>query len=233
MTMKMWVKLPTSWINAGGLKEFRWDRGKGGNNIAALMCLLVIAHYADSETGEAAVTYDTMERAMGLSRAKISGGLKVLEEQKVIERRVEKRRSTYKVVGMDVKGWGALPAKSLYTSRGELRFLHDFSLRTSTELNALKLFFLFVARRDTQTNRAYIGYDKIEAYTGIARAKIHSALSRLVLLGLLHIDYIPTNMSKYGVSNAYRLSHIRPHQHNGTNGLEMMAEATEAEEAPF
>lgn len=233
MTMKAWVKLPTTWINTNGLKNFRWDRGKGGNNIAALMCLLVLAHHADPDTGEAAVTYDSIERATGLSRAKISGGLKVLEERQLIERRVEKRRSRYKIVGMDVKGWGALPAKGLYTPRGELKFLHDFSLRTSTELNALKLFFLFVARRDTETNRAYIGYEKIEAYTGIARGKIHSALSRLVLLGLLHIDYIPSNMSKYGVSNAYRLPHVRPHQHNGTNGLEMMAEVTESETVPF
>ena len=34
-----WVRLPSEWINDGGLKIFRWERGIGADNIAALMAL--------------------------------------------------------------------------------------------------------------------------------------------------------------------------------------------------
>lgn len=232
MPMKMWVKLPTGWINAGGLKAFRWDRGQGGNNIAALMCLMVIAHHADSETGSASVTYDTFERATGLSRAKISGGLNVLESLGTIERRVERRRSTYKLIGMSRNGWGAFPAKALYAPNGEIRFLRDFNLRKGAELNALKLLFLFVARRGTDTNAANISYDKIEEYTGISRDKIRTGISLLVTHGLVHVDHIPSGANKHGVSSAYRIPHIRPHVHMGTSARQHLE--TDAEEAlPF
>lgn len=231
--MKTWVKLPTAWINAGGLKAFRWDRGQGANNIAALMCLMVIAHHTDPDTGEASVTYDTFEWATGLSRAKISGGLDVLEKLGLMERRVERRRSTYKLAGVGPIGWGALPAKPLYAGGKRLSFLQDFNLRKATELNALKLYFLFIARRGRDTNAANISYDKIEEYTGIGREKIRSALSLLVTHGMVHVDHIPSNMNKFGVSSAYRIPHIRPYIHQGTSAREKL-ELTEAgEDMPF
>lgn len=231
--MKAWVKLPTAWINAGGLKAFRWDRGQGSNNIAALACLMVIAHNADAETGEANVTYDTIERATGLSRAKISAGLDVLEQRVMIERRVEKRRSTYKLVGVAAVGWGALPARPLYSAGKEMMFLRDFNLRKATELNALKLYFLFVARRGRDTNAANISYDKIEEYTAISREKIRSALSLLVTHGMVHVDHIPSGQSKYGVSSAYRIPHIRPYQHLGTSAREGLELAEAGDDMPF
>ncbi|KSV67252.1 hypothetical protein N182_34030 [Sinorhizobium sp. GL2] len=231
--MKAWVKLPTVWINAGGLQAFRWDPGKGSNNIAALLCLMVIAHHTDPGTGEASVTYDTIELATGMSRAKISGGLDVLENLMLIERRVEKRRSTYKLVGMDPHaGWGALPAKSLYSGK-EITFLRDFKLRSAIELNALKLYFLFVARRSRETNSANISYDKIAEYSRIPREKIRSALSLLVTHGLVHVDHIPSEQSKYGVSSVYRIPHIRPYQHLGTSGGRGGLPFIDADDLPF
>jgi len=227
--MNKWVKLPTAWINAGGLKSLRWDRGKGGNNIAALMVLTVIAHHADAETGNASVTYYDFEKATGLSRAKISGGLDVLEALNIVERSVERRRSRYKLLGMAKSGWGMFPANSLYTNE-RINFMQEFNLRKATELNALKLWFLFIARRGIDTNAANISYDKIEEYTGISRDKIRSGISLLVTHDLVHVDHIPTEKSKYGVSNAYRIPYINSYKHFGTSAREYF---TETEEIPF
>lgn len=227
--MKDWVKLPTTWINEGGLKNFRWDRGQGSNNIAALMVLTVIAHHADSETGNASVTYDALGNATGLSRAKLSAGLSALEEQNIIERRIEQKRSTYKLIGMARSGWGMFPAKRLY-SGDAIRFMGDLNLRKIVELNALKLWFLFIARRGTDTNAANISYDKIEEYTGISRDKIRSGISFLVTHGMVHVDHIPTDKSKYGVSNAYRIPYILPYKHFGTSAREQIEQF---EDVPF
>ena len=35
-----WVSLPTAWIEAGGLKKFKWASA-GGHRVAALMVLMV------------------------------------------------------------------------------------------------------------------------------------------------------------------------------------------------
>jgi len=56
----------------------------------------------------------------------------------------------------------------MYSARGIEAFA-DFRLRRLAELDVLKLFFLFVARRDNKTNFANIGYGKIEEYTNIKR----------------------------------------------------------------
>lgn len=220
--MKDWVKLPTAWINEGGLKAFGWKRGEGANNISALMCLMVIAHHADPDTGEAMVTYYTLERATGLSRAKISGGLDVLQERGIIERRVEKRRSTYKLKGMSNQGWGAMPARKLYSGGGDLTFLRDFSLRKAAELDALKFFFLVVARRGRDTNAANISYDKIIEYSGIPRERVRSAISLLITHGMLQVDHIPSRVTKLGVSSAYRIPFILPYRHMGTSAREAL-----------
>ena len=82
-----WVRLPSNWINEGGLTSLPWrNGGEGADHIAALMALTVIAHAADSETGMARVTYDDFCDATGLSRAKVSSGLDTLVGIKVIER---------------------------------------------------------------------------------------------------------------------------------------------------
>jgi hypothetical protein len=71
-------------------------------------------------------------------------------------------------------------------------------------------------------------------YTGISRDKIRTALSLLVTHATVHVDHIPSGTSKYGVSNAYRIPHIRSHVHMGTSAREQLENAAVAEEAvPF
>lgn len=215
-----WVRLPSERINNGWLKDLRWERGRGADNVSALMVLIAIAHLADQDTGQAFATYEAIAKATHLSRAKISAGLDVLERQDVIARNVD-GRSTYQLIDFDLGGgWSKLPAKRMYTSG--ITALKDFTLRRSAELNAMKLYLLFVARRDNGSNLTNISYDKITAYSGIDRSKIKQALSVLVLAGLVHVERMPSDISDYGVSNAYRLSHLNPHTHMGTRGRAMI-----------
>lgn len=126
---------------------------------AALMALTVIAHHVTNRTGLVRLTYNAMCHATGLSRAKLARGLAVLEAQKLIEREPE-GRSTLQLVAYNREyGWAKLPAKSMYRA-GEITAFHDFTLRNPVELDALKLFLLLIAMRDSATNFAKIGYPK-------------------------------------------------------------------------
>jgi hypothetical protein len=198
--------------------------GQGADHIAALMALTVIAHAADSVTGVARVTYDHFCAATLLSRAKVSKGLDALERIEVIEREPDDARSTYKLVKYDDPNarWAKFPAKSMYSS-GTIAAFTDFQLRRVAELDALKLLFLMVARRDQKTNVANIGYDKIVEYTNINRGRIKTAISFLAAHTLVHVERIPSMVSSDGVSNAYRIVGIEPYAHMGTRGRAMDA----------
>jgi hypothetical protein len=221
MMLKKWVRLPSLWIENGGLRSLRWGAaGHGADNTAALMALAAIAHTADEESGVARATYDGLCAATGLSRAKLSNGLSVLESLEVIKRTAG-GRSLYKLTNYDPKiGWAKLPAKSMYFE-GRIAAFDDFRLRRIAELDALKLFFLFVARRGRDTNLANISYDKIQEYTGIERARIKSATSLLASVSLAHVERAPSSMNELGVANAYRIVGVDPYVHMGTIGRRM------------
>lgn len=219
MALRDWVRLPTEWIEDHGLEALTWGGadGKGSDNTAALMALMAIAHQADDETGVARLTYDDICLATGLSRAKLSNGLDVLEAQEIIIREPS-GRSTLGLANYDRRGgWGKLPARRLY-SMGRIAAFTDFHLRSSAELVALKLYFLFVARRGNDTNMANISFNKIEEYTGLERHRIKTGVTLLCATGLVHVEHIPSSVNGHGIANAYRLVGIDPHVHMGTRG---------------
>jgi len=193
------------------------------------MALTVIAHAADPDTGLARVTYDHFCEATGLSRAKVSSGLNVLEEIEVIEREPGDARSNFKLANYDPSsGWAKLPYRSMYSSRTISAFA-EFGLRRMAELDALKLFFLFIARRNRNTNFANIGYEKIEKYTNIRRNRIKTAISFLASLSLVYVENIPRRASELGVSNAYRIVGLESYNHMGTRGRTLEPADFEAE----
>ncbi len=224
MVTSPWVRLPSAWIQDGRLVELRWEHGgRGSDNIAALMTLTVIAHEADQRTGVARLTYDALCALTGLSRAKISNGLDVLRRMNVVERGPEGARSTYHLVGYTPdRNWAKLPARSMYHADSVAAYAH-FQLRTAVELEALKLFFLFVAQRDRETNLASIGYDKIASYTGVRRERIKAAISFLASFPLIYVEHVPIGTSAHGVSNAYRIVGVDAYRHMGTRGRAMNA----------
>jgi biotin operon repressor len=215
--LQTWVKLPTSWIERHGLRPFQWKNGQGPAATAALMVLAALAHHADATTGICRRSYDDLTLATDISRAKVAAGLTFLETQKIVSRWVDGRGS-YKLNDFDPsRGWGKFPAKLLYKGSTIAAF-KEFHLRRPTELDALKAYFLFVSRRDNEKNFAHLSYEKIEEYAGISRQKIKSAISLLAACGLVHVETVPSKVSGYGVSNAYRIAHIDPYNHNGTRG---------------
>lgn len=217
MKLLQWTALPTRWIVDGGLTRFRWINGRGADETAALMTLLHIAHMADQENGIAKVTYDQLQLATGRSREKISCGLGILIERNLVEAWID-GQSTYRLLGYDrSQGWGKLPAKKLYAGDC-IHALNDFRLRRIAELDALKLYYLVVAFRDNGTNLSMISYDKIVEKTGIDRSRVKAAISLLVTVGLVHVERQLSTTNEYGVSNAYRLTHLEPFRHMGTMG---------------
>jgi hypothetical protein len=220
MANSPWMRLPSGWIGRGGLAKLSWHyEGKGSNNTAALMALTAIAHAADERTGIARVTYDRLCDVTGLSRAKLSNGLNVLKKSEVVKS--GKARSTYELSDYDpTRGWAKFPVKSMYAS-GRIVAFDEFRLRKVVELDALKLFFLFVERRDQRTNCANIGYEKIQEYAGVKKERIKSAISFLASLSLVYVEQIPSQINPYGISNAYRIVGIDPFNHRGTRSRSM------------
>ncbi|WP_439926197.1 hypothetical protein [Nitrobacter sp. JJSN] len=224
MPLRDWVRLPTEWIEDHGLEAFTWGGtdGKGSDNTAGLMALMAIAHHANDETGVARMTYDEVCLATGLSRAKLSNGLDVLEAQQIITREPA-GRSTFGLTNYDrAGGWGKLPARKLY-SLNRIAAFSDFHLRSPAELVALKLYFLFVARRGNDTNMANISFDKIEEYTGLERHRIKTGVTLLGAASLVHVEHVPSSVNSHGIANAYRLIGIDSHVHMGTRGRGMEA----------
>jgi hypothetical protein len=219
MSLQKWVKLPTAWITQKRvLPQMRWTTtpGEGANNMAALMTLIVIAQHADPSDGVAALTYDQLGECTGLSRAKLSGGLKLLEKKFSLVERRPSGRSSFRLADFDpTGGWGKLPARRLYSPSGRISFFSALGMRKPAELHALKLYLLFVAMRDNASNLARISYDRIEEYTGVDRHQIRSALSILAANGVVHIEHLQA-WGDHGISNAYRVAFIEDHQHLGT-----------------
>ncbi len=218
MANSSWMRLPSRWIDHHGLTQLSWHHGGGGSdNTAALMALTVIAHEIDSETGIARVTYDRICNLTGLSRAKLANGLNILRDIGVINSESPETRSTYALSEYNEGAWGKFPVKSMYSS-GRIIAFDEFRLRKVVELDALKLFFLFVARRDQKTNLANIGYEKIEEYSGVRRVRIKSAISFLASLSLVYVEHLRSQSNDYGVSNAYRIVGIDPRINMATRG---------------
>ena len=215
--LRPWVMLPTKWIEDKGLKGFRWAKQQGSAHLAGLMTLAVISHHTDRDTGIAKLTYDDLTAKASLSRASVSRGLDILINKGLIDLHPA-GRSTYGLVGFDKSaGWSKFPAKGLY-HHGAAVGLSSFTLRSPAELDAMKLYFLFAARRDRTTGMALLTYDKIDEYAGVSGRRIKLALNVLSAGGLIHIDHIPRQYGEPGVANGYRLAHLDPYRHMGTTG---------------
>jgi hypothetical protein len=146
--------------------------------------------------------------------------LSILVDRQLIERLDV--QSAYRIADFNpARGWGKLPARGLYRQDAIPAF-HEFRLRRATELDALKLYYGVVARRDDDTNLARMNYETIEDYTAVPRNRIKSALSLLAVNNLVHVEHVPSWTSDYGVSNAYRLAHLETNRHMGNRGRRLI-----------
>lgn len=212
----VFVKLPVRWIDAGGLKLFKW-RQSGSDETAALMLLAVLAHHMNPEDGSVRLTYDQLCHATSLSRAKVAGGLAILEARGLIER-VARQRSGYLILDYNAQAnWAKLPVRGLY--RGDrVHAFTEFKLRSRVELDAIKLYFLFAARRHKELNMAPISYEKITEHAGVANDRIRPALNILAVNDLVHTERFTSTRAEGGIAHAYRLTHLDGNRHLGTIG---------------
>jgi hypothetical protein len=114
-------------------------------------------------------------------------------------------------------GWAKLPARTRYRDDRIIAF-HDCHLRNPTELEALKLFYLFIARRDRSTNVANISYDKITEFAGVPRQRIKPAISWLINHSLVNVESVRSFDGPLNRANVYRIVGIEPFNHRGTRG---------------
>ncbi|CUX72194.1 MULTISPECIES: hypothetical protein [Agrobacterium] len=220
-----WVKFPTHWIEAKGLKSMKWSAGVGSANIAALLAYIALSHQLEGdvevlgsrpseEWGRVRMTYDALTTATSISRTKLSQGLQVLEQFDLIKRD-RRSQSTYDICGYDpFQSWAKLPCRFLY--RGDvITAFRDFQLRKAIELHALKMYLLLVSRRDRRSNLVNISYNTIMEYAGIPRQNIRPAINVLLYAGLVHIEKVQS-WDHDGVANAYRLAHVDSYIHPAT-----------------
>ena len=212
----VFVKLPVRWIDAGGLKVFKWRQG-GSDETAALMLLAVFAHHMDPDDGSVKLTYDQLCQAASLSRAKVAGGLSILEARGLVER-IARQRSGFRIADYNgLANWAKFPVRGLYVG-DRVRAFTEFRLRSRVELDALKLYFLFAARRNNAMNMAPISYEKITEHAGVANDRIRPALNILAVNDLVHTERFTSSRAEGGVAHAYRLTHLDGNRHLGTIG---------------
>ncbi len=236
--MKEWARMPSYWLrdeDCYPLPKMKWIGSNKADQIAALMLYIIIVHHASSkvsidskEPGLCTLTYTKLGDISGLSRAKISGGLKILFNLGVITNIGTTRKKIYKIENYTNRaGWAKLPAMGLYNKSYEtLHAFHKFKLRSKNELNAMKIYLIIIAFRSDTTNYAQIGYEKICEYTGMYRNEIKSAISLLINLGLVQVDSRGNSeINQYSVTNMYRLCYLEPYKHRGTSGRDL-ADAT-------
>lgn len=200
-----WSKLPTWWIEneRDVLPQFVW-RPNGANEIAALMCYILLVHRSGGQDMDVRVTYTDFMDTLSLSKAKVSEGLKLLEARDLIDR---PDRSLFYVNGMAERSpWGKLPCKSMYSVTGlTITMFKNFSLRSRHELNALKLLILVCSRTDSVSGRAMIAAETIKKWSGIPKNDIKFAADKLINHGLMHQERVH-DQGTQNVYWGYRLS---------------------------
>lgn len=216
-----WKQLPTRWIHNRELKQLRWT-AHGADAIAALMVMLVMGHsrplVSDGTNGDhVSVTYDDFARALNISRSTISKGIRLLLDQQWIER--GDSRSQYRFTSPSTP-WGKVAVRALYDRHGAISAFDPWRLRTPLELDALKLYFLLTAFRDTQKNYAMMSYDVMSDYTGVQKGKIKGAQNLLVVSNLIYVEREAKDpFDRANPANLYRLKGVDPYRHAGTGAL--------------
>lgn len=189
-----WKKVPAWLVRSGKLGDIRWqiiDGTPASTNTAALMlylalCLSSFEEGAEAQTTQVAyLTYDELQHQTGLSRAKVSAGLRLLIELNLISLTGTQKRRGYLIEWGDKTRWAKIPCRSLMNQHGQISPLLSFTLRGKHELHALKLFFYLADIRDTKTYYATASYETIYDKVKIPERDIRKAISLLIAHGFL------------------------------------------------
>lgn len=211
-----WCIMPISGIQdktSPILAKFRWLTHKSDATAALMVYIALILKInsrplTEDDVISTRITYSELEDLTSISRAKISEALKLLETFEVLRCVRQKSGNTYQIDAKK-KGWAKVPRKLLLNDSEVCKPFKLFNLRSKHELNALKLYLLFLAFRNNEDDKAKIGYDKISEYTGVLREDITKAISHLVNLELISarnsIDSEETDVIEKGHHNIYKI----------------------------
>lgn len=194
----LWARLPNHWMAEDGLKFFRGG-AEQGTSMAALKIYVAILVHAENNSaakagpyqGSAALTYTELCNLTGLSRGKVSSGIKKLKAGEFLtvarEGKGGMNRFFLAHYGPSDR-YAPLPVKKMWAGglpSGEMKFLRGLSGKNQSEFLALKLYLLLCGTRDKRTGAAKISYEGIFRRSGIPEARIRGALSVLYDHGLV------------------------------------------------
>lgn len=185
--MSIWAKMPSRWIQDGGLKNFHANLA--GKNAAALKIYMAVAMFANfkptpqiSTAGFAKLSYSDFEDVCGISRQSVCDGIALLNESAILSINKIGNSHGYTIVDYDEKGWAKIPSGYLLQKANfssQTRFA-GMSIRGALHLEAIKLYLALLTFRHNEGQQAHLSYNKIEKYTGIPRGRIRRSIDVLV-----------------------------------------------------
>ena len=209
MSDMLWVKMPTTWVTEGVMKDQFSSLKFISADISALkiymyLCLYSIpvtvrmngnldakfypitARLSDCITSaESKVTYDDIGNACSLSRKLISDGLKRLYSIGMVQKKGSTRKVIYAIQGSLNSGWAKLPKRELIKLNCQIEAFHSIKNRYSHERDGLKVYIYLLAIRTNKFQNVDVSKLKIMQATGVDVYSIDKAVSYLIGIGLL------------------------------------------------
>ena len=213
---KFWDKFPSWWLPK--LKELQYkndEYGTSNGKIAALM--IYIAILIESSKNECfdqiKISYTDISTYLGISRSSIKKGLDVLKKLEVIKVDNSNKHNLYTLVDpyKFARKWFKFPASNLLNKEQDrVVAFNNFTLRTKTELHALKILLYIGSVRDNDKLSSIVSYDNLSENLGISRNDISKALSLLYINEfLVKASPIESRLveseNKYNLPNEYFL----------------------------
>lgn len=214
-----WARMPSDWIRNEELKNLSWSRiGSDGTAALGIYAALVIKANRDGISEPSlrdrpidqivtGATYDDLQDLTHLSRSKLSGGIRVLQQKNLLTLQGNSRARNYLVGGSrEAKKWAPLPHNPWFSPSDGLIPLRTFTFRNKTEFQAMKLYMLLAAFRDNASRQTHISYPTITAYSGIDRNDIRRAISLLIDHELVHVTNSESMNAPGRMQNSYSLT---------------------------
>lgn len=181
-----WAKMPSKWISSGKLKDLNANKDVAVNIAVIKIYILICIRLAPSDNprNSCVITYDEISSVANLSRTVISGALKWLIGNNIIEAS-GKRVRIYSIPNYNNPGWCKFPIKDVVDKGGNVNFFKMISNRHPVELHALKLALYLLAIRGNDDEHSEVSLSKIISKTGVNYKDIFPALTLLKVLGLV------------------------------------------------
>lgn len=215
-----WSRLPTEWILEDGLHDWKWGQLRSSGT-AALQLLIAISHLQAKTSLDGwsfsalPCSYDEFTNRASMSRTQVSNGLNILESKRLITV-FPGRPHQYKLEAADFQRWGKVPYSMITDKYGAITPFKDIHQRKRIEFDALKLYLLLIAMRDSSLNSARASYVKIQEKTGLNSQQTSSALSWLCAHQMVSTRFVEPHSAGDLRFQEYFVTGIEGRRHRGT-----------------